>query len=133
MAEKAKHTEIKGFVKGTLHCNCPDEVFADIDLRKNPYVSSYLPYSTRLLVGQRLLIYIVNLPDVASLPSLLPSMIGAGKRERDEKGLNRFRAVIVTPTKEDLEPIATELFDAISGRDDRMHLHVIDKKLVPDL
>ena len=125
MLSQTEHAAIKSFVKNTVGCVCPEEVFAAVEYHKNAAVSHAEPYSIKCLIGQRLLIYIVYYPTVFALQSLLPLMVKVGKRERDEKGLNRFRAVIVTEAKADLAPVAAGLFDELSGRDDNIHLHVI--------
>lgn len=125
MLSESKRLGIRNFVKETLGCACPDELFADIGCHLNSAVGPEAPYTQRLLVGQRLLVYLLNLPDAGALESLLPAMIEQGRRERDGKGLNRFRAVIVTAAKAQVQPRAEALFAEIDGKDDRVHLHVL--------
>ena len=125
MLSQTNHATIKRFVQHTLGCACPDEVFAVVEYHVNTIVSPDLPYSFKLLVGQRLLVYVLCGVAPQGIKSLLPVMLTKGRQERDEKGLNRFRAVIVTDRVDELEPDATELFKALSDRDDNVHLHVL--------
>jgi hypothetical protein len=125
MLSQTNHTAIKRFVQTTLGCACPDEVFAVVEYHVNTLISPDLPYSFKLLVGQRLLIYVLRGVTPQGIKSLLPIMFTKGRQERDEKGLNRFRAVIMTDRVDELEPDATELFKTLSDRDDKLHLHVL--------
>jgi hypothetical protein len=53
------------------------------------------------------------------------------KKERDEKGLNRFRLVLVFDDPEKVRPGAERQFEELRGSDEKVHLHVISRKDFP--
>jgi hypothetical protein len=123
--------KIKPFVQQTLGCSCPEEVFSHIDCRLNIPVGRIL-LSHKINVGNKLLIYIVELKDSYSLKDALTSLIYAGKKERDTAGFNRFRLVLASDKTQLMKKHAFDIFDALE-KDERVHLHVVHKDEVKAL
>jgi len=120
----AENLSIKKFVRQVLGCTCPDKVFEQIDDRRT--ASSALPHTRSITIGDRLLIYIWEVNEIERFKKNFLAMLAAGRKERDEQGLNRFRAVLAV--NEMTHGIAAEAdlhFSRFTGRDERMHLHVI--------
>ena len=123
---------IKNFVKDILGCTCPDKVFEQIEDRQD--ASSSSPHSRSITIGGRLLIYIWEVDGPDRFKDNLFAMLGAGKKERDEQGFNRFRAVLVVDgTTQKVETEVISYFSQFTGRDDRMHLHVVPKAALGNL
>ncbi|MDY6953713.1 MAG: hypothetical protein SWE60_19570, partial [Thermodesulfobacteriota bacterium] len=115
--------EIIGFVRGVLGCQCPDEVFEKIESHMDDhFAGSCLQTVT---IGNRLLVYIWPTNDLSLVKAYLPGMLRRGMKERDQRGLNRFRAVVATDGIEPIGAVAEEIFTAFRNRDDKVHLHVV--------
>jgi len=125
--------KIKEFVRQTLGCECPDQVFEYIDLKRDIKLEKDLILKYKINIGNRLLIYAFEIIDISFLNINLSTLIHVGKSERDKKGFNRFRLVIVTDDKNNVERSAEKLFKVISDVDDKIHLHIIDKGEFPVL
>jgi len=115
--------EIIGFVRHTLGCKCPDEVFEQIEYQDGETLGNTGERSITL--GGRLLIYIWETNDPFLIKSNLPAVLSQGRNERDRRGLNRFRAVIATDDIDGIGPLAKQLFQDLSNKDDKVHLHVV--------
>ena len=115
---------IKNFVRHVLGCTCPDKVFERIE--NCLPAPSAAPHTRCITVGDRLLIYIWKVQAADKLRENLFAMLEAGRKQRDEKGLNRFRAVLaVEGSLPPIEIEAKSYFAQYAGKDDRMHIHVI--------
>lgn len=127
-----KNQHIKNFVRQVLGCTCPDEVFEQIEDRQ---VSSPVsPHNRSITIGRRLLVYIWEVEDNARFREKFLAMLAAGKKERDRRGLNRFRAVLaVSGNQSGVAAEATLHFSEFDGREDRTHFHVIPRDIVDDL
>jgi hypothetical protein len=123
---------IKRFVRETLGCGCPEEVFRTIDVRRNVRLNSFIVLHAEIIIGRRLLIYIISESgSPGCLEEHLPVLVAAGRKERDEKGLNRFRLVIVADDTAKVQGAAGKMFDDLCGTDEKLHLHVIRKNDLP--
>ncbi len=117
--------QIKDFVRHTLGCTCPDKVFEQIEDRQ--VLSTVSPHTRSITIGNRLLVYIWKVKGSDNLGENLLAMLAAGRRERDARGLNRFRAVLaVDGGRHQVETEVHQYFSSYPDRDDRMHLHVVD-------
>ena len=125
----AVRDEIKSFVQHTLGCGCPEEVFGHIDWEENVKSPGTISYS-RINIGNRLLVYIAALGHREKPSKVLPALMANGRQERDRLGFNRFRLVISTDVPEDTGREAAEIFE-MSGKDEKMHLHVIPTRSIP--
>jgi hypothetical protein len=127
-----RNPHIKNFVQQVLGCTCPDKVFGQIEDRQ---VSSPVsPHNRSITIGRRLLVYIWEVEEAAQFREKFLAMLAAGKKERDRRGLNRFRAVIaVSDNHPGVAAEATLHFSEFDGRDDRIHFHVTPRDIVDDL
>lgn len=117
-------SDLQRFVRGTLGCKCPDDVFQSVvvDRRED---------RTRLMIGNRLLIYVMQVATEPPAGSAVSRLVKQGLADRNSQGLNRFRLVVASaqPTP-DLEDTRAA-FAAIAGKDDRAHLHFIATLQLP--
>jgi hypothetical protein len=116
------------FVKQTLGCQCPDEVFRHIECEQDIHLDSNIVLTARINVGNRLLIYIIETDNTAFIKDNLNSMVKAGKNERDKRGFNRFRLVLAGDDTDSLHPDIDKLFGELKVDDDKIHLHLIKNK-----
>jgi hypothetical protein len=127
-----KKYRIKKFVQKTLGCTCPDKVFAEIEEEPLSLLSSSRARS--IIIGGRLLLYIWNIKGPHMFQEDLLAMLEAGKRERDGRGLNRFRAVLAVDNDlQHYEKEAESYFSQYADRDDRMNIHVVSTADLKDL
>ena len=125
------HTdEITRFVRGTLGCQCPDDVFQSIVIGPQRTPDNGAPF-TRLLVGNRLLIYIHETRTAKATTAAVSKLATQGRTERDDKQYNRFRLVIVADDPTELLPAARSSFASVAGTDDRAHLHILTTDQLP--
>ena len=117
------------FVRHTLGCTCPDEVFDEIVFQAGDDHEG--TYTRSIILGGRLLIYIWETNDPSLVQARLPAILVRGKNERDQRGLNRFRAVIATDDAERIGSTAQQLFQALPDKDEKVHLHVVRRNDVP--
>ena len=124
---------IKKFVKSTLGCKCPDDVFNSIKMEKNVEVKKDLKIDLILTVGNKLLIYIYLSNNLQKTIKVLPNLIQLGKTQRDSYNLNRFRLVIITQKIKTYEKKLNSKFTKLTSRDKKIHLHIISKSAVKDI
>ena len=118
------------FVRTTLGCQCPDEVFESIVIGQDRTPDDDAPF-TRLLVGDRLLIYIHEAQPARVTTATVFKLAQRGLTERDAKQYNRFRLVIVADDPTKLLTAARSSFAGVAGTDDRAHLHVLATHQLP--
>jgi hypothetical protein len=127
--DMVKKQEIKTFVKKTLGCSCPEEVFAYIDCRSNIPLNNVL-LRNKINIGNRLLIFVVEVNNDESLKETLKSLVDAGRKERDGFRFNRVRLVLATDNPGLVKRRACDIFDTLE-RDERIHVHVVHKDDIP--
>jgi hypothetical protein len=123
------HENIKTFVRQTLGCGCPEEVFEYIDCQSNITLNDIV-LRNRINIGNRLLIYIVEVHNIDSLKHVLPILIEMGKKERDNSKFNRFRLVLASDNIDETKKVADDIFKTIE-KDEKIHLHIIIKTDLP--
>jgi hypothetical protein len=123
------YPEIKRFVQETLGCSCPDEVFNKIDYQKEGDSIS----GRKITVGDRLLIYIITMDGKFNIQGVIDSALRQGVEERDKKGLNRFRLVLVASCPGELRSSAEHAFDSSAYTDAKTHLHIVSESDVESL
>ena len=119
------------FVREVIGCNCPDEVFRKIEVQRGSSAVKTCSADCELRTGGRLLIVVTSEP-VPKLVSHLAEVIGEGKRARDESNFNRFRLVVQTENAAEQGEKLMRAFEAVSGKDDRTHVHVLERGEVPN-
>jgi hypothetical protein len=126
---------VKEFVKGSLGCQCPDEVFEDIELLMDKE-------GLRIHIGKKLIVRLFPLGKRAETitSEKLLQIFSSGQKERDQKTYNRFRLVLVINDADEAKPRIEGLvqkvqnaFNKAPGHDDRMHLHLVDEGTVPEV
>ena len=122
---------IKGFVRERLGCDCLDEVFEHIEYFPETKIRDFPGLVDRIVIGNRLLIYIWNLDDATDAETYLPFLLNAGIKERDDCSLNRFRLVIGTTDTEGIKSVMDAWDPVSTGRDPKAHLHIIHKGDIP--
>jgi hypothetical protein len=123
---------IKSFVRDTLGCTCPDSVFESIELVTSKDQEGINEYR-RLVIGERLLIYLLDTDSVTDWSRSVLQLSLEGKHERDARALNRFRLVLGADNPEQIEPQAKTLFDQVIDRDEKMHLHVVSSSALDEV
>ena len=117
------YAAIKHFIQETLGCSCPEEVFKKIDYQKACEGIS----GSKVNVGDRLLVYIITLDDKPDMQEVIESALQRGIEERDNKGLNRFRLVLVTSHPDELHSLAERAFNDSGYANEKTHLHVLNE------
>jgi hypothetical protein len=121
MTDKEK---IKRFVQEVLGCGCTAEVFRSIDCKRDVKLDGGVILHSIITIGNRLLIYIVyDYRDF--IEKNLALLVSTGKKERDSKGLNRFRLVIVRDRFPENGDAMIRTFGELQEKDENIHLHVI--------
>ena len=111
---------IINFAQQTLGCHCPDEVFRDIT------VSHKLPFNihSRILIGERLLIYLVAQPSPPD-EQRLNELATVGLMDRDRHHYNRLRIVLIGAWANEQSKLH-EMWNDIVDRDEKSHLHCLE-------
>jgi len=123
-------SSIEHFVRGTLGCGCPDEVFQHVAISVLPAIAGRPPI-VQLLVGSRLLIHVVQPPVGQAVNGWVEQLASNGRAARDRHGYNRFRLVIASPAlPESAGEIRERFARAIIG-DDKAHLHFVRTGQLP--
>jgi hypothetical protein len=126
----ASQGDIEQFVRGTLGCGCPDEVFRSIVVSRLPAVAGRPPI-LQVLVGSRLLIHVVSPPTLEPANGWIEPLAANGRATRDRHGYNRFRLVVASPAPlASARALADRFARAVVG-DDKAHLHFIGTDQLP--
>ncbi|MFC1884225.1 hypothetical protein ACFL2O_05600 [Thermodesulfobacteriota bacterium] len=107
------------FVRDTLGCACPDEVFNHYQILRGR--SEHGPY-IQLVMGDRLLVKIIEMSELSLTKEAVLEMLSNGVEERERRRLNRFRLVIVADPSPEIQKKITELSNKM---DSRVHIHII--------
>ncbi len=121
---------ITRFVRGTLGCQCPEDVFRSIVITHEHSPDNGAPF-TRLLIGDRLLIYLLPTSATDATPDTLATLARQGRVERDAKGYNRFRLVVASHDPAAQATAARASFEHALGHDDKTHLHLVPSGEIP--
>ena len=117
------YSEIKRFVQEILGCSCPEEVFNNIDYQNASDGIS----GRKVNVGDRLLIYIIPTDRESDIQRVINSALERGVAERDNKGFNRLRLVLVDASPDVLRSSAEQAFESSGYTDEKTHLHVVNE------
>jgi hypothetical protein len=117
-------SDLQRFVRGTLGCKCPDDVFQSVAI-------DYHEDHTRLVIGNRLLIYVTQV-ETEPLPGKAVSrLVERGLADRNSQRLNRLRLVIAHTQPPLDHADAKAAFNEVVGDDDRAYLHFIATEQLP--
>ena len=120
--------KIKYFAQKILGCGCSEEVFKYIDYETNVKIGNII-LKSKINIGNKLLIYIVEIISPEDLKQILPFLIEEGKKERNLK-FNRFRLVLTTKDINEIKQMADVLYGKID-KDDKVYLHIIPIEDIP--
>jgi hypothetical protein len=115
------YPEIKKFVRTTLGCRCPEEVFDQIEYLEG----SGAVWQKKINIGDRLLIYVIAVHGPSGIEHEIDAALRQGVEERDREGLNRFRLVLVSSSPDELRAPAEQIFNNSGYSDEKTHLHLI--------
>jgi hypothetical protein len=121
------NASVERFVKGTLGCECPDEVFVNTEVLGRIVLGGGLTIDAVITVGDRLLVYVLKARPSPALGKDTLRLLKTGRIERDIRNLNRFRLVLYTQDPDSVRPEAEKAYGACAEVDDKMHVHVIDE------
>lgn len=110
---------IKNFVRN-LGCECPEEVFEKIEVERiagERFCHAFI----KIIIGGKLLLYVADGENINSIIDFVSN----GVALRNEKGLNRFRAVLAARNTEKVNEAVFNTFLSVKTCDDRTHLHVV--------
>ncbi len=119
-------TEIVHFAQNVLGCGCDNSVFDSIDTEENVELDCGVSLKRRIVIGNRLLIYIGE--ENLIKPADLGKVFKDGVTERNGRGYNRLRVVILTPDAGKLFAAYNDVFINLTERDEKTHLHIISEK-----
>lgn len=122
---------VRAFVRQALGCDCDESVFEHIENEKDIEVADII-LRNKINVGNRLLVYIVDASGPSFLKTQMPALLEAGRKERDGRGFNRFRLVLLTGDAGALQA-AHRVFDHSEAVDEKVHMHILSKNTVSDL
>jgi hypothetical protein len=120
------------FVREVLGCGCPDEVFQNLEVRRGSVAVRSCSADYELRIGGRLLVVVTSEPVATLSPARLARVISEGKAARDDGKFNRFRLVVQTSQAAQHRARLLRDFEEISGRDEKTHLHVVERSQVPE-
>ena len=132
MSSPINPKQVKSFVQNTLGCTCPDSVFEHQEFDSGISISN-IENCKKLCAGKRLLIYLIDTESVSDLSSSIPSLVSEGRKERDSRHLNRFRLVLGAKDVDLISKQAKTIFEGFNDLDDKVHLHVVSKKVIDKL
>ena len=123
--------DIEHFVRGTLGCGCPDEVFRTVSVTRLSAMPGR-PAVRQLLVGSRLLIHVASAPQDAQSADWIEQLAADGRATRDRHGYNRFRLVVVGASPAIPAAEIEARFARAVARDERAHLHLLSAHQLPE-
>jgi hypothetical protein len=128
-----EHNErVRGFIRTTLGCGCPDAVLERIDYTRSDISQEPEVKLTRIDVGGQLLVYVLEgEEDPNRLSDVLPVVLSAGLVERERREFNRLRVVVATSRPDELRPVLDGIFGASAPADDKVHFHVVATEDLP--
>jgi len=123
-----KDNLIKSFVINKLGCNCPDEVFNIIKWQKEVQIDNNIILNYRINIGNRLLVYIIEIEDHNFMNDNFFKVIKTGISDRNDNNFNRFRVAIISNNIAEIGSIAQNVFNNLNIDDQKVHLHLMQKK-----
>ena len=121
---------VEQFVRNTLGCRCPDEVFRSIAVRTDTLPGGEPPFR-RLVIGDRLLVYVLALRPGPASADAVEALAALGRADRDDRGYNRFRLVLAASTDERVPGAIIDGFAKVVAGDARAHLHLVSNRELP--
>ena len=123
--------EIEIFAREVLGCGCPDEVFHNISVEKDPASFAGLPVDYLVRIGGRLMIGVTPELHSDEAASQLQRLLETGRDLRDREGFNRFRLVFISDDPANMQKSIEMNLTGFSGLDDRIHVHAVRPGSLP--
>ena len=125
---------VKSFAVDLLGCGCSGEVFDSIEISDEDFGREFRG-GRRILIGRRLLIYIVPWSDRVAVPDDIDRLIHRGKEERDRNGYNRFRLALAADRADEVREQNGDLLQSLVRGDEKLHVHILpaDNPLVSSI
>ena len=123
---------LKVFIRNTLGCGCPEKVFEKIDV-SDLQTGERDKKITRVVVGDVLLIYVMQHESSGNLVDRVESIGLVGKTDRDTNNYNRFRLVVSGLGDVSQQKEISERFSKSFNTDEKMHIHFVNKELIDGL
>ena len=125
-------TRLRSFIRSTLGCGCPDDVLNFIDCTHTEIGEEQVTRISRIDVGGRLLVYVLDAaPNPYWAISALPAIVAAGLVERDGLGFNRLRIVVAADEPEAIQHDVERCYADCAPADSNLHLHVVEAGDLP--
>jgi hypothetical protein len=121
----AADPELVRFVRDVLGCGCPDDIVDRTVIDRARHGERGLD------VGGRLLVRVLSANDPDRLVAALPEVVRRLRDERDRRGFNRVRIVVVSADHDGLPPVLRARLETLADADDRVHLHVVAPDTLP--
>jgi hypothetical protein len=123
---------ITRFIREVLGCNCPDEIFRRVEVQSGSTAVKSCPADCEIRIGGRLLVVVTSEPVERLTASRLENVFAEGRRARDAGHFNRFRLVVQAKNAAQGKETLLRSLEEISTRDEKTHLHVVEKREMPD-
>jgi len=120
---------LQRFVREQLGCGCPDTILQSIRCSPRNDLADRFVLTGELDVGGRLLVIACHRIDETR--DALAALIEHATSERDRRGFNRVRLVVAADETTTVRSRLLQLFDSLSGGDEKVHLHVLQTEAVP--
>jgi hypothetical protein len=120
------------FVREVIGCNCPAEALRHVEAWRGSTAVKSCPADYELRIGDRLLIVVTSEPADSLAGPRLEQVISEGRQARDDGKFNRFRLVVQGRNAAEDKEKLLRAFETVSAKDEKTHLHVVEKREVPD-
>lgn len=132
MSDNWSNEKLKEFIKNTLGCGCPEKIFEKIDVCRC-LIEKNESEITRIVVGDKLLIYIIRPESTDKLVDKVKVFGLAGKEDRDKHNYNRFRLVLSDVENMAQKDQVSECFLSAFEKDEKMHMHFVKEEMIAGL
>lgn len=124
---------LEGFVRDTLGCGCPTEVFKHIDLAHLNQPIIGCPTPLRVDIGGRLLLYLMRQVSTPLTDIQLLELLNRGVEDRNLNGFNRLRIVIGSNASPAFASDYQALLKSHFPSDDKLNIHQLPSAVIPVL
>jgi len=118
-ARLSQRANATALIRNTLGCGCSETVFHHYQIRLR--ASGEIPL-VQMVMGDRLLLHLMDADERKELENIVPLLVLEGIEERDRRGLNRFRLVMVGRVP---RVLAETFMDMAGSMDPKAHVHIL--------
>ena len=120
------------FIKNTLGCRCPEEVFENIDVKFIRPIENVGEFA-RVVVGNTLLVYVYCDGQLGDVISSIEQTTNKGRDDRNKNKYNRFRLVLPDSLGKNVIEEAKVNFVSEFQFDEKLNLHFVDSNQLDKL